>query len=146
MDSDWTDSWRGYTFHFSAPHGLGYEGTPRIALVVTHIGPNSVGTGNFKLRREYVSDGALGEEFDQLVISSINLVNGHQRLGLGTAIVHSLLAKFPKALFVGEQQNAASESWHANVLNVRFPTRAMDLDGYEGVRVRPGSPLDPNEL
>lgn len=144
----WASSWKGYALDFVAPYGLPEFGSPRIGLTVTVAGePDTVAaTGHFKLRREGFEDEALGRLFDLIILSNIDIIDSHQRQGLGTEIVRLLAAKFPDALIIGEMQNEEAVRWHEGQLEKRFRTRMITLSGADEIRVAAGAEIDPGEV
>lgn len=145
---EWSVSWGDYDLNFAAPFGLTGDVSARVQLhVVQKSSGGAVGSGWFRIRRDDFNDPSLSQAFDVIVISNIELSDGHVRGGLGTEIVRAMAAKFPNALIVGENPNPTAKAWHASKLEVRFPSRMIRLAATgAGARVTPGRMLDSREL
>lgn len=143
----WQVNWNGYQMVFDAQGGLPASGTSRISLQVsTGAGAGVVAEGWFKLRRQGFWDVDLSRDFDQIVISNIEIDQKHRGIGLGTEIVRAIAGHFPEALIVGENPNEDANAWHAERLDSIFPSRMMRVQQGVEVRVSPGIEIDQNEL
>lgn len=145
-EETWNEQIGECRLEFTAPSGLPEFGSPRINLEIKGPAGQCMGQGRFKLRREGYEDAQLGFLFDVIVISQIELKEEIRGKGIGTEIVRRLAIRFPESLFVGENQNADAVRWHVKQLDRRFPTRMLRINGTGEERVKPGVPLDPQEL
>ncbi|MBN9214690.1 MAG: hypothetical protein J0J04_07740 [Microbacterium sp.] len=147
MSGSWADSWNGYALVFDLTGGqLRRQGTTPILFTATDADGNLAADGYFRHRAEGFEDRQLRRWFDVVVLSSLDIKEGHKRVGLGTEIVRSLARQFPGALIVGENANDDAQAWHKERLEKLFPTRMLDVTQGGDVRVRPGAELDSSEI
>lgn len=147
MTGSWRDRWEDHAFVFDLPPGgLRAEGTTPIRFDAATSGGVPSATGYFRYRPEGHEDSELGRVFDVVVLSNLEIFEGFRRIGLGSAVVAAIARHFPDALIVGENANEDAQAWHKRSLEVRMPTRMLDVLSGGEVRITPGVSIDQSEV